>query len=84
MGKYPRKRRISPEERMALGILAGSPNGATEELLVHGHGFTRRMLSGLVSAGLATSRREVIKAGARTIEVNRITITDAGRRAAEH
>jgi hypothetical protein len=83
MGKYPRKRRLSPEERMALQMLGSSPNGVTEELLVHVHGFTRRMLSGLVSARLATTQRQVIKAGARAIEVNRIMITDAGRSAIE-
>jgi hypothetical protein len=58
MGKYPRKlsrrskRRLSPEERMALQMLGSSPNGVTEELLVHVHGFTRRMLSGLALARL--------------------------------
>jgi hypothetical protein len=83
MGKFPLKRRLSPDERRALELLASNPNGATEELLVGGHGFTRRMLTGLVDAGLAIARREVIKAGARAIEVNRIMITDAGRRAIE-
>jgi hypothetical protein len=83
MGKFPLKRRLSPEERRALELLASNPNGATEELLVHSHGFTRRMLTGLVDAGLAIARREVIKAGARAIEVNRIMITDAARRALE-
>ena len=36
MGKFPVKRRLSPEERRALELLASNPNGATEELLVHG------------------------------------------------
>jgi hypothetical protein len=83
MGKFPLKRRLSPEERRALELLASNPDGATEELLVHGQSFTRRMLTGLVDAGLALARREVIKAGAGAIEVNRIMITDAGRRAIE-
>ena len=68
---------------MALELLASSPNGTTEELLAHGHNFTRRMLAGFVRDGLATTRREVIKAGVRTIEVVRMMITDAGRRAIE-
>jgi hypothetical protein len=68
---------------MALGLLATYPNGTTEELRAHGRAFTRRMLAGLVRHGLAASRREVIKAGVRTIEINRIRITDAGRRAIE-
>jgi hypothetical protein len=41
------------------------------------------MLSGLVRAGLATARRQSVKAGARAIAVNQIMITDAGRRALE-
>jgi hypothetical protein len=83
VGKYPKKRRLSSEERVALQILANSPNGATDEFLVQNHGFMHRLLSGLVSAGLATMQRHVIKAGARALEVNRIIITDAGRRAIE-
>ncbi len=84
MGKFPLKRRLSPEERRALELLASNPNGATEELLVHDHSFTRRMLTGLVDDGLVTARRQSIKAtGARTFEVVRMMITDAGRRAIE-
>jgi hypothetical protein len=84
MRMYPRrKRRLSPEERHALELLATSPNGTTADLLMQSHGFTRRMLAGLVNAGLAAARRQMIKAGARAIEVNRITITDLGLRAIE-
>ncbi len=84
MGKFPLKRHLSPEERRALELLASNPNGATEELLVQGHSFTRRMLIGLVDDGLTTARRQSIKApGGRTFEVVRMMITDAGRRALE-
>jgi len=38
-------------------MLASGPRGANEELLVLGHGFTRRTLAGLVIAGLAAARR---------------------------
>jgi hypothetical protein len=41
------------------------------------------MLAGLVRAGLAIVRREVIMAGGKTVEVVRIKITGAGRRALE-
>jgi hypothetical protein len=37
------------------------------------------MLAGLVRAGLAAARREVIKAGGKTIKVGRVKITAAGR-----
>jgi hypothetical protein len=83
MASPPRKRRLSSEQRRALELLAGSPHGATEELLAYGHGFTRRMLAGLVRAGLATVQRRVIVAGDTPIEVGKAMITDAGRRAIE-
>lgn len=34
--------RLTAEQRRALQLLAGSRHGASEELLVHGHGFSRR------------------------------------------
>ena len=79
----PRKRRLSSEQRRALGLLASNPHGATEELLAYGHGFTRRMLARLVRAGLATVQRRVIVAGDTLVEVSKVMITDAGRRAIE-
>jgi hypothetical protein len=33
MGKYPRKRRLSAEQRQALELLAGDPHGATGDKL---------------------------------------------------
>jgi hypothetical protein len=78
-----RKRRLSAEQRRALELLAGSPHGATEELLAYGHGFSRRMLGGLIQAGLATVQRRVIMAGEVPVEVGKVMITAAGRRAIE-
>ncbi len=83
MSAPPRKPRPSPEQCRALELLAGSRYGVNEELLVYGHGFTRRMLAGLVGTGLATGRCEVIMAGAKTIEVCKVRITAMGRRAIE-
>jgi hypothetical protein len=48
-------RRLSGEARRALVILANSPDGANEALLVYGHGFKRQTLAGLVRAGFATA-----------------------------
>jgi hypothetical protein len=79
----PRKRRLSPQRRRALELLAGTPHGTTEELLVYVHGFSRRMLAGLVRAALATVQRRVIVAGDTPVEVGKVMITDAGRRAIE-
>jgi hypothetical protein len=41
------------------------------------------MLAGLVRAGLATAERETMKAGAKPIDVVRLQITAAGRKAIE-
>jgi hypothetical protein len=81
MAVPPRKRLINPEQRRALQLLASSPYGATDDVLMLARGFTRRTLARLVRAELTTARRHAIKAGARMI--NRITITDAGRNAIE-
>jgi hypothetical protein len=64
-------------------VLAGSRRGVKEELLVVGHQFSRRMLAGLVSTGLATAARESMKAGDKTIEIVRFRIKRAGTRAIE-
>jgi hypothetical protein len=78
----PGKKRISIAQRRALELLAGISNGATEALpLVHG--FSHRVLVGLVLAGLATVASETVRAGRRSISVERYRITDAGRKAIE-
>jgi hypothetical protein len=71
----PRKHRLGGEQGRALRLLACSPLGTTEAVM-HVHGFTRKMLTKLVRAGLATAQSETGKA----IAVGRIRITDAGRR----
>jgi hypothetical protein len=70
----------SRQRRRALKLLAGSTDGCTEAILL-AHGFTVDMLAGLIRAGLATAQVERMMAGGRTMEVTRIRITDAGRRA---
>jgi hypothetical protein len=53
-------------------------------LLVVAHGFSAEVLAGLLLAGLATVVTETMRVGrVSTIEVERIRITDAGRRALE-
>jgi len=75
------RRRLTPERRRMLKLLARSRHSVDEELLVHSYGFRRPTIVGLVSAGLAAAEREVMKAGGETIEVVRVRITEAGRRA---
>ncbi len=81
-----RKRRLSPQPRRMLEmirLLASSPHGATEALLVRVHGFDSEMVAGLVRAGLATAERETMNAGANPVEAVRLQITAAGRKAIE-
>jgi hypothetical protein len=74
------RRAPKPDRRRALELLATSPNGCTEAVML-AHGFTVDFLAEIVRAGLATAKVERVVAGGRTIETVRIRITEAGRRA---
>jgi len=84
IGRVPSKSsvsRVSHEQRRALKKLAGTPRGLTEHLLI-AHGFSVEMLSGLVQADLATLVTEPMREPRGVINmIERIRITDAGRRA---
>jgi len=82
MAPPSRKRRLSKKARYALELLAVDQRGLTEALLLT-YGITRAMLANLVRAGLATAQRQRVSAGGRTMEVVRVRITEAGRRATE-
>ena len=71
---------ISADEREALRVLAGSPDGSTESIML-AHGFAIGMLRDLVRNGLATAERRTVRSGRRLIDVKWMRITDAGRRA---
>ena len=62
---------LSAEQRRALTLLASSHHGGNEDLLVHGHGFSRGVLASLVRRGLAAAERTVMMAGGKAIEVVR-------------
>jgi hypothetical protein len=68
------------EQREALQMLAGSPLGSTESLMM-AHGFAIGTVHDLVRNGLATAERRSVRAGQRLIKVKWIEVTDAGRRA---
>jgi hypothetical protein len=55
-------------------------DGCTEAMML-AHGFTIPQMVELVRAGLATATAERVVAGSRKIEVARVRITAAGRRA---
>jgi hypothetical protein len=70
----------APTRRRALELLASCRDGCTEALML-AHGFTVDTLVEMINAGLASATTERVVAGGRTIEVARVRITEAGRRA---
>lgn len=72
---------MTPRERKALGILAGCPDGATEDALAR-HGIPRATLHALVVGGFATVDRQRI-ARLPSLIVSRFHITPRGRAAVQ-
>jgi hypothetical protein len=75
-----RKHRPKPDRRRALELLASCRDGCTEALML-AHGFTTPQLVELIRAGLATATAERVVAGGKAMEIPRVRITEAGRRA---
>ena len=73
--------RLTSEQRRALEILADAGSIGVTDATLLAHGLTRPALAALIRKGLARSRRATVMAGARAIEVYRLRITTAGRRA---
>jgi hypothetical protein len=69
---------IDDEQRRALELLAGWPEGLTETRLLARHKFTSDALAALVRDGLATSTIEKVRGGKYPAQVTRYKITDAG------
>jgi hypothetical protein len=63
-----------------LELLAASGGGCTESILI-AHGFSIPQMVEIMNAGLATATGERVVAGKREIEVARVRITAAGRKA---
>ena len=74
------QRSISAEQRRALRLLAGSPLGCTEAILL-AHGLKAELLALLVRDGLATTQPGTMPASRRQIKVLWVMITDAVQRA---
>jgi hypothetical protein len=70
----PRKGGRGAERNRALRMLAGSPLGCTEAILL-AHGFTVETLGRLVLDELATATPGITYAGARPITVTWLAIT---------
>ena len=83
MSKPPRRRgRPKPDRRRALQLLAAAADGHAEGIL-RAHGITNDMMVELIRDGLATATPERVVIGRSTVEVARVRITDAGRKAFE-
>ena len=82
MAPRHRKQRLGTKARDALELLAAA-SPSCPELLLWAHGFKIEMLADLVREGLATAQPEAVNAGGRQIEVVRVRITNAGRKALE-
>jgi hypothetical protein len=58
----PARRRPKPDRRRALELLAASPDGLPEAIMI-ANGFTVEQLAELVRVGLASAASERIRAG---------------------
>jgi hypothetical protein len=79
-GKLTRRRAADAKRRRALELLASCADGCTEAILV-AHGFTVEQMVELIRIGHATAQTERVIADGRAVEVARLKITEAGRRA---
>jgi hypothetical protein len=71
---------LSDEQRRGLVLLARSPNGCTEALMM-AHGFELAFLGKLLLDGFALATPQETRAGNRPMIVVWMTITPAGRKA---
>jgi hypothetical protein len=83
VGNLPEKPAMSltAEQRRALAMLARAGLDGASQALLMAHGFCVSMIVGLVNNGLATLTRETIRAGSRLVDVGKVRITAAGRKA---
>jgi len=74
------RRRLKPDRRRVLELLAESRDGCTEAIMI-AHGFTIPQMVELGRSGLASAAAERVIAGGKTMQITVVRITDAGRRA---
>jgi hypothetical protein len=80
LGQDVGRMKFTPDQTRALELLADSPRGCTEAILL-AHGFSIELLAELVRDGLATAEPERMRASGQPVEVVRLHITEAGWRA---
>jgi hypothetical protein len=71
-------RKLGRDEREALRLLAGSPHGCSESIMM-AHGCAIGVLRGLVRDGLVSEERRSTIAARRSMVVTWLRITEAGR-----
>jgi hypothetical protein len=71
---------MTDDGRRVLELLAATPNGASEALLL-ARGFSRSVIFKLLQAGCVTKTHERTFAAEQPIYIDRVVITDAGRAA---
>jgi hypothetical protein len=72
---------LTAEQCRALAMLGRADLDGASQTLLMAHGFCASMIVGLVNNGLATLTREKLWAGGRLMQVAKVRITAAGRRA---
>jgi hypothetical protein len=75
------KPHLKAEARGALQLLARSPRGAIEDVLELGYGYSRETPATLRLARLAKLVTEMLRVEEGRFPIERLQITDAGRRA---
>jgi hypothetical protein len=80
MVQKPEIQNILPGHRRVLRVLAKTQHGCDVNVLLT-RGFKIETIGDLIRAGLATVRVETVKEGGLPIDIARIGITDAGRKA---
>ena len=76
----PLERALTADERRAVTLIAESEDGFPEAFMLM-HGFTGKLLAGLVRVGFVTCKAERMRIGRRVAYVPRLHITDKGRQA---
>ena len=71
-------RRLTPEARHILDMLAAWPDGVLEPVVL-AHGFHHKRIVALIGAGLVTGKVELTTIGGQQALVTRMKITQAGR-----
>jgi hypothetical protein len=80
MPKLAAKYNAADDYRRALRLLADGPDGHTEALML-AHGFTAALLANLIKSELVRAQRQRVKRHGRVVQVVRLRITSAGRKA---